>query len=369
MRPFRDHEVAPAIRRLTEHPRFLPVLAYLFEEYDPSEILEKLRRISTVHDFQVFFSHHTVRRIIEKSSGGLTSEGMEKLVPGTPYLFVANHRDIVLDAAIMQYLLYQGGHATSQITFGQNLMTEQLLLDIGKLNKMFTFYRGGSRITQYRNALLNSAYINRVIREEGESIWIAQRNGRTKDGNDRTQAALIKMFSLEQGPICRALSGLNIVPVTISYEIEPCNSQKVRENYIRRRKEYRKAPLEDLQSILSGITGSKGRMHYVFGTPLNEFISELEKENLHENEIMDSIAGEIDRQVHDNYRLWPGNYLAYDLLDEGGRFADFYTTEDTAAFSMRMDAGIASMEAFEAEELRKLFLDLYAAPVKNKKIR
>ncbi len=366
IRPYRDEEVGPAIKRLLAHPRFGAVLDYLFKNVDREEVKKQLGAISTVEQFQVFFSHHTVQYVLDSTSDGLSTQGLEKLNPEVPYLFIANHRDIVLDAAIMQYALFQSGRPTSQITFGQNLMSEQILLDIGKLNKMFTFFRGGSRITQYRNALLNSAYINHVIKEGRESIWIAQRNGRTKDGKDLTQSALIKMLSLKQGPICSSLAGLNIVPVSISYEIEPCEIQKVRETYISRRKEYVKAPMEDLQSILSGITSQKGRIHYVFGTPLNDFITSLEEENLHENEIMDRVAGEIDRQVHDNYRLWPGNYFAYDRLHGVKHFSNQYGEDDVEKFNSRMNTGITAMKGLDPDELRELFVNLYAGPVNNK---
>ena len=163
---------------------------------------------------------------------------------------MANHRDIVLDAAILQYLLHKNGYKTSQITFSENLMMDQLLLDLGKLNKMFTFYRGGSKITQYRNAVINSAYINHVLKEQKESIWIAQRNGRTKNGDDRTQTGLIKMLAMGSEQVCDSLADLNIVPVTISYENEPCDILKVRELYLSRREKYVKSPNEDLMSIL-----------------------------------------------------------------------------------------------------------------------
>ena len=169
IRPYYDHEVKPAIERLLIHPRFEGLMSYLYGDGDKEDLLRQFRSIETVDQFQVFFSSHTVKTIIDKTSKGLSESGSKNLDPSRAYLFVANHRDIVLDAAIMQYLLYIGGHKTSQITFGENLMTEQILLDLGKLNKMFTFYRGGSRITQYRNARINSAYINYVLRKQKES--------------------------------------------------------------------------------------------------------------------------------------------------------------------------------------------------------
>jgi hypothetical protein len=367
IRPYRDHEVNAAVRRLVAHPGFEGVLKYLYGDQDPGELTKRFLAVETVDQFQLFFSRYTVKTIVDKTSAGLTDQGAEHLDQEKPYLFIANHRDIVLDAAIMQYLLHIHGHRTSQITFGENLMSGQLLLDLGKLNKMFTFYRGGSKVRQYRNALINSAYINHVIKEEGESIWIAQRNGRTKNGDDRTQSGLIKMLAVGGGEICESLCSLNMVPVTISYEIEPCDIQKVRELYISRRRKYEKAPGEDLNSILAGITGDKGRIHYSFGTPLNRFIEALAGEKLHDNDVIERIAAEIDRQIHADYRVWPGNYVAADLLEGSDAFRGHYSTEEQENFERTMNAKISSLEGFDREETRNLYLQLYANPVFNKR--
>lgn len=366
IRPYYDHEVKPAIERLLVHPNFDGVLSYLYENMDKDDLLKRFRNINTVDQFQVFFSSHTVKTILDKTSAGLGESGSKDLYPSTPYLFVANHRDIVLDAAIMQYLLFIGEHKTSQITFGENLMTEQILLDLGKLNKMFTFYRGGSRITQYRNARINSAYINHVLKVQKESIWIAQRNGRTKNGDDQTQTGLIKMLSMGGENICESLSNLNIVPVSISYEIEPCDIQKTRELYMSRRDKYVKAPNEDFMSILAGITEDKGRIHYSFGTPLNSFLGKLESQNLHDNEVIEKIAGEIDRQIHSGYKLWPNNFIAADLTEKNKRFAQQYSEAEAAQFNAGMIAKTGSLEEMDKEELIEIFLQIYANPVFNK---
>jgi len=365
MRPYRDHEVKPAVERLVSHPGFEDVLNYLYPGQDTATIIRQFRKVETIDQFQHLFSGYTVNWIVDHTSEGLTDSGAGDLDTSKAFLFVANHRDIVLDAAIMQYLLDKHGHRTSQITFGENLMTGQLLLDMGKLNKMFTFYRGGNRVEQYRKAVLNSAYINQVIKHEKESIWIAQRNGRTKDGDDRTQPGLIRMFALNTEHIFRSLRDLNIVPVTISYEIEPCGIQKVRERYIAKRETYQKGKDEDLQSILTGIKGSKGRIHYAFGTPLNSFLEELSESGLEENEVYDRVAAEIDRQVHNNYRLWPGNYVAADMLSGKKDHAAEYTVDELREFTAEMDKQLGSLEGFSAAELRQLYLEMYANPVKN----
>jgi len=365
IRPYHDHEVKPAIKRLMNHPGFSGVLKYLFEDLDPDETGKRFKSIVNIDQFQRLFSYPTVKNILKKSSAGLSNSGSQALDPKRPYLFVANHRDIVLDAAIMQYLLYDKGFRTSQITFSENLMTDQLLMDLGKLNKMFTFYRGGSKITQYRNARINSAYINHVLREQKESIWIAQRNGRTKNGDDRTQTGLIKMLAMGNEDICDSLTGLNIVPVSISYEIEPCDIQKARELYLDRREKYVKAPNEDLLSILAGITGDKGRIHFTFGLPLNEYLLKIKQENLHNNEAIERISGEIDRQIYHGYKLWPNNYIAADIAEGKGRFIKHYKTAELEIFQKAMLEKISGLQGMDQEELRELYLKIYANPVFN----
>lgn len=365
IRPYQDAEVNVAIKRLMKHPGFKGVLDYLFEGEDIQALNAKIRSINNVDQFQKFFSYPTVKNIVRKTSDGLTYSGEEGLDPDKPYLFVANHRDIVLDAAIMQYLLAKHGYKTSQITFSENLMMDQLLMDMGKLNKMFTFFRGGSKISQYRNAMINSAYINYVLKQKKESIWIAQRNGRTKNGDDRTQTGLVKMLSLGSEQTCDSLADLNIVPVSISYEKEPCDIHKVRELYMDSREKYVKAPKEDLMSILSGITGDKGRIHFTFGKVMNPFLKGLKEEGLHDNEVIEKIAREIDRQIHKGYKLWPSSYIAADLLKGKDHFKAYYNDDDLMEFKANMEAKIATLKGINSEEASEIFLNIYANPTYN----
>ena len=367
IRPYYDHEVKAAIERVVEHPQFVPVLNYLYEDKKVDGLIKEFKRIETVDQFQEFFSGYTVKKIIEKSSGGLSYQGHENIDPEKAYLFIANHRDIVLDAAIMQIMLTDHGHKTSQITFGENLMSDQMLLDLGKLNKMFTFYRGGSRIEQYNHARLYSAYFDHVIHERNESIWIAQRNGRTKDGNDKTQPGLIKMLTVGREDIGKALAGLNIVPVTISYEKEPCDILKARELYLSKDKEYVKEPNEDIISILEGITGDKGRIHYAFGKPLNAFIESLITNKLHKNELVERVVEEIDRQVYADYRLWPNNYIAFDILNNSRKYSEKYSEEEERLFVKDMNDRIEELVQFDSTEFRRFFLQIYANPTLNKR--
>ncbi|MFH1121604.1 MAG: 1-acyl-sn-glycerol-3-phosphate acyltransferase [Bacteroidota bacterium] len=365
MRPYRDEEVQPALGRLTGYPAFDVVLSYLFPDRSLSGVKEMLLNLSSVDAFQTEFMYHAVYAIVKKTSDGLSSSGMENLNPGEPYLFISNHRDIVLDAAILQVLLLDNGHKTSQITFGSNLMTSPLVVDFGKLNRMFTFYREGSRIQMYRNSLLHSAYIADAILRKRESVWIAQRNGRTKDGNDLTQSALLKMLGGYQPDSLQALIDLNIVPMAVSYEYEPCDIEKTREIYLSGRQEYVKEKDEDLKSVLSGITSPKGRIHFSFGTPLNSFLESLKGETLNLNGLSEAAAAGMDRQIHQMFRLFPNNYIACDMLSGKQNFAANYTTDEYTLFGEYVSRKTGVVEG-DQEELRKIFLNLYARPVLNR---
>jgi hypothetical protein len=214
---------------------------------------------------------------------------------------------------------------------------------------------------------LYSAYFDHVIHERNESIWIAQRNGRTKDGNDKTQPGLIKMLTVGKEDIGKALAGLNLVPVTISYEKEPCDILKARELYLSKDKEYVIEPNEDLMSILEGITGDKGRIHYAFGKPLNDFIESLITNKLHKNELVERVVEEIDRQIYADYRLWPSNYIAFDILNNSRKYSEKYSEEEERLFVKDMNDRIEELVQFDSTEFRRFFLQIYANPTLNKR--
>jgi len=364
MRPYNDHEVKVAINRLVNYKEFDVVLSWLFPEIPLAESKQNLLEIHTVEDFQVKFMHKVVNTIINKTSSGLTVSGMENLTPGTAYLFVSNHRDIVLDAAILQVILLDYGHKTSQITFGSNLMSSPMIVDFGKLNRMFTFYRGGTRLELYQNALLHSAYIRNAIVVLNESVWIAQRNGRTKDGNDITQSALLKMFIGCQSDPLQTLSELNIVPMAVSYEYEPCDAEKTRELYLSGIQEYVKSKNEDLFSVISGITSFKGKIHFSFGTPLNTFIESLRPEKFNQNTLSERIATEIDRQVYQMFQLQAINYIAADVINGTSVFSQHYTPVEYDHLRKYIEKKISPVDG-DKQELTRLMLKMYAKPVEN----
>ena len=305
-----------------------------------------------------------------KGPGGVwetTVSGLEQLSPDKHYLFVSNHRDIMLDASLLQYWLVKNGFETTEITFGENLMRHPVVIDVGRSNKMFKVARPGGDIKEfYRQSLHLSEYIRYTIREKGESVWIAQRNGRTKNGIDRTDQGIIKMFCMsEDKDRVKALAELNIVPVAISYEWESCDVLKALELYESQYTKYTKKPGEDLNSIMTGIVQWKGRVHMALCEPIHaEELAAME--GLTNNEYHKAVAGLIDQRINGAYRLWPNNYVAHDILYGNERYRAIYTNEEREAFRHHLAKLDRYAETCDIERLQEIFLGIYANPVDNR---
>jgi hypothetical protein len=365
IRPYSDEEINPALKRIIAVPEFGKILEFLFPDKDKSQILYNLSQIQTALDFQKTFMHPLVNSIVSKTSKGLTTSGFEKLDASKPYLFVSNHRDIVLDSAILQVVLLDHGHNTSEITFGSNLMTNQFIIDLGKVNRMFKVYRGGNRMELFRNSQLLSAYIRYTITQKQTSAWIAQRNGRTKDGNDKTETGLLKMFNISGSYDFReSFSELNIVPLAVSYEFEPCCAFKVRELMaIIKGIPYQKQPQEDLMSIITGITQPKGHIHLAACTPVNALLPVTDPlQNM--NDKINKLASLIDSAVYSHYRLWPTNYIAFDILHHEKKYSSHYTSVELEEFQAYLSRELSIFPG-DISQQKELMLKLYANPVIN----
>jgi len=364
IRPYHDHEINPALKRIISEPLFDKILDFLFQGQDKVLIRKMLSETHTAHDFQVHFMHPLVSSIVKKTSAGLTYDGFNQLIPGKPYLFVANHRDIVLDSAMLQVLLLDNGHLTSEITFGSNLMINPFIIDLGKVNRMFKVIRGGNKIELLKNAKRLSAYIRYTITQKKVSAWIAQRSGRTKDGNDRTEPGLLKMFNMSAGgDFHQAFAELNIVPLVVSYEYEPCSAFKIKELIALLNGPYQKKPDEDLLSIITGITQPKGRIHMSVGKPVNHLLKELDPDDTLNNKI-NRLTELIDAEVYRHYKLWPSNYIACDMLSNSVAYRDHYTDHEKKLFLQTMENDIRGL-AGEKEMKEEFFLKIYANPLIN----
>ncbi|MBQ6761410.1 MAG: 1-acyl-sn-glycerol-3-phosphate acyltransferase [Bacteroidales bacterium] len=351
IRPYTDAEIPAAMQRIVTYPEFRAVSGYLFPEKPFERVAETVVSCRTIDEFQDRFMVPVVESIMALSTDGVTVEGMEKLDPDRRYLFVANHRDITLDATFFQVLLRRAGLRTTEITFGANLMQGGLVVDFGKSNKMFRVERP-TTVSSPRAFLTSSVrlseYIRWTILEKRESVWIAQRNGRTKDGVDATDQGIIKMFSLA-GDIL----DLSIVPLAVSYEWEPCDVLKAAElTALERDRYYEKKPGEDLKSILTGITQPKGRVHYTVCDPVTA--KDLAPwQDLPVNTFCRETAALIDRRIRAGYRIWPNNRIAADYME--GTSSGGYTPREKAAF----EAHLSSIP----EELRPVVRKIYAGPL------
>ena len=319
----------------------------------------------TIKEFQFGVMIPVNRQIIERSITELTFRGFEKLNPDMQYLFVSNHRDIMLDASLLQYLFAQRERDTTEITFGANLMTKGLITDIGKSNKMFRVERGGKLKDFYMSSRHLSDYIRYTLTDKKQSVWIAQRNGRTKDGDDHTDQGIIKMFcmSCPEDKI-KALSQLHIVPVSISYEWESCDVMKAIELYESRLEKYIKKPGEDLTSILTGIIQHKGRVNFTLGDEITED-DLIQYDSCTNNDYHRLVAQLLDERINGAYKLYPNNYVAHDIRHGQTRFAAYYTPSDKMKFMKYMEC-LNDYDVDDIDILKDLFLGIYANPVSNK---
>jgi hypothetical protein len=365
IRPYYDEEINPALKRIVSVPEFSKILDFFFSEKEKSQILNNLIQIKTANDFQKQFMYPLVYSILNKTSHGLTTSGFDKLVPGTPYLFISNHRDIVLDSAILQVVLHDFGHETSEITFGSNLMINQFIIDLGKVNRMFKVCREGNRKELFRSSQILSAYIRHTLTHKRTSAWISQRNGRTKDGNDKTEPGLLKMFNISgYHDFDKSFHELNLVPLSVSYEFEPCCAFKIKELFVTMQDIiYHKEPNEDLMSIITGITQQKGHIHLAACTPVNGFLHETE-DLQNPNDKINKLASIIDKLIYSNYKLWPNNYIAYDLLNKCLSNSHQYTKVESAEFNDYMHRELSIFHG-DISAQKELLLKIYAYPVIN----
>ena len=365
IRPYYDAEISSAMSRIARSDVFPVLASWIFPGRDLEDVRRMVLSFKTIKEFQFGVMIPVNRQIIERSITELTFRGFEKLNPDMQYLFVSNHRDIMLDASLLQYLFAQRERDTTEITFGANLMTKGLITDIGKSNKMFRVERGGKLKDFYMSSRHLSDYIRYTLTDKKQSVWIAQRNGRTKDGDDHTDQGIIKMFcmSCPEDKI-KALSQLHIVPVSISYEWESCDVMKAIELYESRLEKYIKKPGEDLTSILTGIIQHKGRVNFTLGDEITED-DLIQYDSCTNNDYHRLVAQLLDERINGAYKLYPNNYVAHDIRHGQTRFAAYYTPSDKMKFMKYMEC-LNDYDVDDIDILKDFFLGIYANPVSNK---
>lgn len=364
IRFYDDHEVNAAIVKFADHPMFKALLSFTFPEKTAGEIASILKACDSIHDFQKEVIYNSVSKVIEKSTEGFSTSGFDDLDGNHSYLYLSNHRDIILDTCFINVALYEHDQIMTASAIGDNLVKKPFLLALSQLNRNFLVQRSltpREMLTSSRNL---SLYIKTLLQAD-RSIWMAQREGRTKDGNDRTQQGVLKMLAMNRGnlPAMSYLKGMNINPVAISYEFDPTDILKVPELVARTEEtEYVKSNNEDFNSMLRGALGNKKRVHISVSKLEDEVFDSIDQRHISDNDKLQALAQAIDRSIHKLYKLWPSNYVAYDLYHNSTKYQHIYTEKDKRTFERRIERRI---EPGNTNALNS-FLLMYANPVVNK---
>ncbi len=365
IRPYFDAEINEAIQKVVHHPMLKALVNFTFPETEDEEWKEQIKKTHSIRDFQCNFIMPAVHQVIKKSSEGLTTSGFEKLEKNTAYLFISSHRDIILDTSLLNFALFENGLVMTSSAIGDNLVKKAFLLVLSKLNRNFLVQRGLPLRELLQSSKLMSEYISQLMLRENRSVWIAQREGRTKDGNDATHPGVLKMIAMASPnhDFGAYFKKLKIVPVAISYEYDPTDALKMPQLMAEANNEiYIKEKNEDFMTLLSGIMGQKKRMHMHIGDVLDAEIDAIDPKIENANKWMQALAQIIDESILKNYKLWPTNFIAHDILFKTQKYSAHYTIQEKSLFERRMDMKIDSSNSMMVES----FLAMYANPVINK---
>ncbi|PTN07227.1 acyltransferase-like protein [Mangrovibacterium marinum] len=368
IRPYEDQEVNHYLNVLLKDDLFRQVLFFIFnDEQKVNEISAMLAKVKNKRELQLQFMYPLIEDwIIKRTTSGVSYSGLENLDKSKAYLFISNHRDIILDSAILNYIVVAAGMNTTEIAIGNNLLIYDWIQHIVKLNGAFVVKRNLPARELLTASKTLSAYIRKTITEDNVSVWIAQREGRTKDGCDQTQQALLKMLNLSnKADFASGFRELQIVPLSISYEREPCGISKVEEIYKKEHEGYVKTQADDLKSMAFGLTRPKGRVHFAFGKPIDAQLDEIAKSE-NPQESIQKLADQIDACIYRNYKLWPYNYLAADMLDGKTKQNGEIEESCRAKFSELLDDMVATIGQGDPECQKRLFMQMYANPLLNK---
>lgn len=369
--PIADKDFHNEMSILVQEPSFQQVVGMVLPNYKYSELKYVLLSLNSKHEFQMKIMKPYLDGLLAKTTNGLTSSGMEYIDKDIPNLFITNHRDIVLDSAQLGYLLLSEGRKSCEIAIGNNLLIYDWINKIVRLNKAFIVKRNLGRIQTLQAAIQLSGYMHFAITQKKESIWLAQREGRCKDSNDRTQESLIKMltYGARDKSIVEALKELNIAPIAISYEYDPNDYLKAKEFLMRdKNPNWKKSQQDDLISMQTGIQGFKGQVHYSFTPCINDELDKIPAD-LDKMLTVTRICHIIDHAIHENYKIFKTNYIAHDILFDNKDFADKYTPEDKEAFTKYLTDQInktdIKLSEFDRYYMLTKMLQMYSNPLTN----
>ena len=370
IKPFDDHQFHDKIASIVREPGFEHAVRYAMPDVDYNEFVERLLNVKTQMDFQTKIMGPFLELLVARTTHGLTFSGTEQIDTSIPHTFITNHRDIVLDASFLNLCFIRDKKPLTQVAIGNNLLIFDWITDLVKLNRSFIVKRDTGVREALEAAKHLSAYIHYVICTMKEPVWIAQREGRAKDSNDKTQESVIKMLSLAGDGDSKAnIMELNIMPVSISYEYDPNDYLKVREFLLKRRDpNFKKSQRDDLFSMETGILKQKGRVHFHVGKCINAELAECMCEN--RAQAVRMTCDIIDRSIHCGYRIFPCNYIAYDELENTDRYSSNYNAEDLESFNKYIEHQLAKVDVPDINDeerafMRRMMLTMYSNPLRN----
>ena len=368
IRAYEDRDLGATIKALFADEAFRGVLQSLFPNQSLPLLEKQLSSYTSILEFQKNFIHGLVTQLIQKTGNGLTLDISALTNKGLPYTYISNHRDIILDSALLDILLIDAEFPqTVEIAIGDNLLVYPWIKHLVRLNKAFIVQRSLSLREMLAASKLMSRYMHFVITQKKNPIWIAQREGRAKDGNDRTQEAVLKMIAMGgEGTATERLMAMHIVPLSISYEFDPCDFLKAKEFQMKRdNPAYKKTRADDLVNMQTGLFGYKGRVHYACAPCIDDWIAT--REGLSNAEFFAATARRLDEEIYRNYRLYPNNFVALDLLNNGKDYISHYSEEDKVQFGQYLQQQIDKIDLPNKDEsfLRERLLEMYANPAKN----
>ena len=366
--PYTDEQAVEALHKVARNP-MLPVISkFLFPDEPFYSLHRMLKSINSIDEFQEVVMSKMVVADVQRTSSGFTYEGIEHLDTGKTFLAVSNHRDIILDPALIQWTLFHNKMPLTEICVGSNLLeSNKIVADLLRSNRMIKVIRGISARELYLSSKLLSSYIRSRVASGEASVWVAQREGRTKNGIDLTEQGLLKMFDMSGTKGFKEnFMELNITPMSISYEYESCDMKKARELYLSKDRKYVKKRTEDLHSIMTGIKQWKGRIHLSIDTPLTE--EEIERASIcDKNDRYQYIRHVLDYRIVKLYKLWKTNYMGYDLMNRTTKYSSLYGKDDLEAFKAYTEHKLSKVERnLDRDALRQLFWEIYGNPVARK---
>lgn len=369
IRPYEPEELPEVYERLIADEQFKAVVGKVFPQVPFEALAAKLKQCKTNLDFQIAFCYPFLKDLLSKASKGCNID-ISAIDNTRRYTFVSNHRDIVLDSALLDVMLIEADFKTTcEIAIGDNLLAAPWIENLVRVNKSFIVKRSAGIREMLVNSRTMAEYMHLVINDKHDNIWIAQREGRAKDSDDRTQESIVKMMAMGgEGTVTERLQQLHIVPVAISYEYDPCDWLKAQEFQLKRDVEgWKKTKADDVLSMQTGIMGYKGHIHYHCAPCIDDFLASL-PEDTPKADIFRIIAEHIDKGIHANYRLYANNYIAIDMLEGGNRMAEHYTPEDKAKFEMYLAGQLDKIVIPNKDEafLKDCMLKMYANPAINK---